>query len=99
MKNIIIDINILMDFLFKRTGYEKVLEIFINCTTGVLKGFVCAHEITTLYYFLNKSIKNKNKIRISLSGIMNQFKVIEVNGIILDKSLYSEIDDYEDMVD
>jgi len=98
MKNIIIDINILMDFLFKRTGHEKVLEIFINCTTGVLKGFVCAHEITTLYYFLNKSIKDKNKIRISLSGIMNQFKIIEVNEIILDKSLYSEIDDYEDAV-
>ncbi|MCL2272830.1 MAG: PIN domain-containing protein [Treponema sp.] len=98
MKNIIIDINILMDFLFKRTGHEKVLEIFISCTTGVLKGFVCAHEITTLYYFLNKSIKDKNKIRISLSGIMNQFKIIEVNKIILEKSLYSEIDDFEDAV-
>ena len=98
MKNIVIDINILMDFLFKRTGHEKVLEIFINCAAGVLKGFVCAHEITTLYYFLNKSIKDKNKIRISLSGIMNQFKVIEINKIILDKSLYSGIDDYEDAV-
>ncbi|MCL2176113.1 MAG: PIN domain-containing protein [Treponema sp.] len=96
MKNIVIDINILMDFLFKRTGHEKVLEIFINCTTGIINGFVCAHEITTLYYFLNKSIKDK--IRISLSGIMNQFKIIEINEIILDKSLYSEIDDYEDAV-
>ena len=85
-----------MDFLFKRTGHEKVLEIFINCTTGIINGFVCAHEITTLYYFLNKSIKDK--IRISLSGIMNQFKIIEINEIILDKSLYSEIDDYEDAV-
>jgi len=96
VKNIVIDINILMDFLFKRTGHEKVLEIFINCTTGIINGFVCAHEITTLYYFLNKSIKDK--IRISLSGIMNQFKIIEINEIILDKSLYSEIDDYEDAV-
>ena len=34
----------------------------------------------------------------SLSGIMNQFKVIEVDETILDKSLYSEIDDYEDAV-
>jgi len=98
MKKIVIDINILMDFLFKRTGHEKVLEIFINCTTGALKGFVCAHEITTLYYFLNKSIKDKNKIRLSLSGIMNQFTVIEVNETILNKSLYSDIDDYEDAV-
>ena len=98
MKNIVVDINILMDFLFKRTGHEKALEIFIHCTTGILKGFVCAHEITTLYYFLSKSIRDKNKIRRSLSGIMNQFTVIEVNEMILSKSLYSEIDDYEDAV-
>ena len=28
MKKIVIDINILMDFLFKRNGHEKVAEIF-----------------------------------------------------------------------
>jgi len=98
MKNIVIDINILLDFLFKRTGHEKVLEIFIYCAAGSLNGFVCAHEITTLYYFLNKSMKDKNKIRTSISGIMSQFKVIELNEMILDKSLYSAIDDYEDAV-
>ena len=98
MKNIVIDINILMDFLFKREGHEKVLEIFKYCTKDKLKGFVCAHEITTLNYFLNKSVKDKSKIRKSLSGILRQFKVIEINEVILNKSLYSEIDDYEDAV-
>jgi predicted nucleic acid-binding protein len=28
MKNITLDVNILMDFLFKRDGHEKVAEIF-----------------------------------------------------------------------
>src|SRR5215510_7112552 len=98
MKKIVIDINILMDFLFKRSGHEKVAEIFVYCVTGILKGFICAHEMTTLYYFLNKSIKDKNKIRKSLSGIMSKFKIIEINEEILNKSLYSQIDDYEDAV-
>ena len=98
MKKIVIDINILMDFLFKRDGHEKVLEIFKYCISGELKGFVCAHEITTLYYFLDKSVKDKNKIRKALSGILRIFTVIEVNKNILSKSLYSKIDDYEDAV-
>ena len=98
MKKIVIDINILMDFLFKRSGHEKVAEIFVYCVTGILKGFICAHEMTTLYYFLNKSIKDKNKIRKSLSGIMNKFNIIEINDEILKFSLHSEIDDYEDAV-
>jgi len=98
MKNIVIDINILMDFLFKREGHEKVLEIFKYCTRNELKGFVCAHEITTLNYFLNKSVKDKSKIRKSLSWTLRQFKIIEINEVLLNKSLYSEIDDYEDAV-
>ena len=98
MKNIVIDINIFMDFLFKREGHEKVAEVFKRCIRGELKGFVCAHEITTLHYFLKKLVNDRNKIRKSLSGIMKRFKIIETNEIILNKSLYSDIDDYEDAV-
>ena len=98
MKNIIIDTNILMDFLFEREGHEKVAEIFKICSNGEIKGFVCAHEITTLYFFLNKSIKDKRKIKKSISGIMKRFHVIETNEKILNKALASEIDDFEDAV-
>ena len=98
MKNIVVDINIFMDFLFKRKGHEKVAEVFRCCAKNRLKGYVCAHEITTLSYFLHKSIKEKERVIKSLSWIMRQFKVIEVNAMILGKSLHSEIDDYEDAV-
>ena len=98
MKKIVIDINILMDFLFKREGHEKAAEIFSICSKGKIKGFVCAHEITTLYYFLNKAVKDKIKIRKALSGIMNRFTVIEINAGILNKALASQINDFEDAV-
>jgi len=98
MKNIVIDINIFMDFLFKREGHEKVAEVFRYCAENRLIGYVCAHEITTLSYFLHKSIKEKGQVIKSLSWIMRRFKVIEVNAMILGKSLHSEIDDYEDAV-
>ena len=98
MKKIVIDVNILMDFLFKREGHEKVAEIFRICLKRDIKGFICAHEITTLFYFLNKTVKDEIKIRKSLSYIINRFEIIEVNAGILNKALTSEISDYEDAV-
>ena len=98
MKNMVIDINVLMDFLFKREGHEKAAEIFTFCTNGTVRGCICAHEITTLYYFLDKSIREKNKIKKTISVIMGWFKVIAIDEEILRQSLYSEIDDYEDAV-
>jgi len=34
MKKTVIDINIFMDFLFKRQGHESVVEIFKLCMKG-----------------------------------------------------------------
>ncbi|MDR2759366.1 MAG: PIN domain-containing protein [Spirochaetaceae bacterium] len=98
MKKIVIDVNIFMDFLFKREGHEKVAEIFKQCIKKNVAGFSCAHEITTLNYFLQKSNRDKVKIRKTLSGIMKHFKVIATNEEILQKALFSEIDDFEDAV-
>jgi predicted nucleic acid-binding protein len=98
MKKIVIDINIFMDFLFKREGHEKVAEIFKHCIKGSIRGFSCAHEITTLSYFLRKSNKDKMKIKKTISGIMKRFKVIAINEEILNKALFSDIEDFEDAV-
>jgi predicted nucleic acid-binding protein len=98
MKKIVNDINIFMDFLFKREGHEKVAEIFKQCVKGTLAGFSCAHEITTLNYFLRKSNRDKVKTRKAITGIMKHFKVIAITGEILNKALFSEIDDFEDAV-
>jgi predicted nucleic acid-binding protein len=98
MKKIVIDVNIFMDFLFKREGHEKVAEIFKQCINGNMTGFSCAHEITTLSYFLNKSNKEKIKIKKTISGIMKRFKVIAIDEKILTEALHSDIDDFEDAV-
>jgi predicted nucleic acid-binding protein len=98
MKNIVIDINIFMDFLFKRQGHENVVEIFKLCMKGSIKGFTCAHEITTLCYFLDKAEKDKSKTKKVISRLMKRFTVIEINEELLNKALYSEIDDFEDAV-
>jgi predicted nucleic acid-binding protein len=98
MKNIIIDINIFMDFLFKRQGHETVVEILKLCTKGTFTGLVCAHEITPLCYFLDKIDKDTVKTKKVISQLMKRFDVIEINQEILTKALDSEITDFEDAV-
>jgi predicted nucleic acid-binding protein len=98
MKKITIDSNIIMDFLFKRDGHEKAAELFKKCAGKELGGFVCAHEITTLSYFLEKAVKDKSKIRKSITGIMKRFTVMETNERILNTALYSGVEDFEDAV-
>jgi predicted nucleic acid-binding protein len=98
MKTIVIDLNVLMDFLFKRPGHEQAAEICGMCATGKITGLVCAHEITTLYYFLNKEFPGKRKIRKSIAVIMKYFPMIEINAPLLSKALNSEIADFEDAV-
>jgi predicted nucleic acid-binding protein len=98
MKNAVIDINIFMDFLFKRQGHESVVEIFKFCMKGNIKGFICAHEITTLCYFLDKVEKDKSKTKKVVSRLMKRFAVIELNEDLLNRALNSEIDDFEDAV-
>jgi hypothetical protein len=87
-----------MDFLFKRQGHETVVEILKLCTKGSFTGLVCAHEITTLCYFLDKIDKDTVKTKKVISQLMKRFDVIEINQEILNKALDSEITDFEDAV-
>jgi predicted nucleic acid-binding protein len=98
MKTILIDLNVILDYLNKRDGHEKALEIVIQCCLKKIRGYVCAHEITTLAYFLEKENKNNNENKKIITKILKMFEIIETNRILLEKALASNIDDYEDAV-
>jgi predicted nucleic acid-binding protein len=97
MEKILIDINVILDFLNKRNFYDLARQVMQLCSDKKVQGYVCAHEITTLSYFLEKNRDSKmvNKILVS---IMNMFTIIPVDENILRKSLTSKIKDFEDAV-
>jgi hypothetical protein len=47
---------------------------------------------------LDKNIKERNKIIKILSGLLKIFEIVEINKTILEKSLFSNLSDYEDAV-
>jgi predicted nucleic-acid-binding protein len=97
MKKILVDINIILDFLNKRNFYELAKQIIQLCYDKKIQGYVCAHEITTLSYFLEKDKESEivNKI---LTSIMDMFTIISIDENILRSALKSQIKDFEDAV-
>ena len=98
MKTILVDLNIILDYLENRNGCEKAEELLAKCFRKELKGYVCAHEITTLSYYLGKSRKNRTENLQIISRILQIFDVIEICKSILEKAVLSNITDFEDAV-
>ena len=96
MKKILIDLNVLLDFLNKRNEHLDAAKIVDLCIGKKIKGYLCAHEVTTLAYFLTKERHKRAK---SIIGrILDIFSIISVTEEILREALDSRIKDYEDAV-
>jgi predicted nucleic acid-binding protein len=98
MKTILVDLNVLLDFLFKRENYESAEIIVDMCDSKEVKGFLCSHEITTLSYFLEKRSKDKIKNKFVVGEILDIFDILCSDKTTLKNALASGVDDFEDAV-
>ncbi|MBL7006119.1 MAG: PIN domain-containing protein [Spirochaetia bacterium] len=98
MKKVLIDLNIIIDFLNKRDDHEAALAVYDKCVKEEIKGYVSSHEITTLSYFLEKEKYERVKRNKIISNLLDNLSVLTVHEEILRKSLLSELEDYEDAV-
>lgn len=98
MKKIVIDLNIILDFLGKRNFHQEAAQLINMCVEKKVSGYICAHEVTTLSYFLLKEQKKKTKVINTITALLDIFTVIQIDESILRDSLISPISDYEDAV-
>jgi len=97
MKKITVDLNVLLDFLNKRANHKEAAIIVDLCVKKRIKGYLCAHEFTTLSYFLTKN-RNVQLVKKILTELFDIFSTIPVTETILRDSLNSSITDFEDAV-
>ena len=98
MKKILIDLNIILDFLNKRNFHVEAAQVINMCVEKKISGYICAHEVTTLSYFLLKDQKDKTKVINAITALLDIFNIIPIDETILRDSLISPISDYEDAV-
>ncbi|MEO6095585.1 MAG: PIN domain-containing protein [Fibrobacteria bacterium] len=98
MKSVLLDLNVILDFLNKRRFHAEAAQILDLAMMGKIRAFVSAHEVTTLAYFLEKEKKPEMDYRQVISILLSMVRALPVDQEILERSLRSEITDFEDAV-
>ena len=95
---VLLDLNVLLDFLNKRQFHAEAGRILSLAGDGVVTAYVSAHEITTLAYFLDKEGTPGDDFRQVISLLFELVDVLPVDQGSLEQALYSKVGDYEDAV-
>jgi len=96
MKHILIDSDVIIDFLVNRHPFSvHAISIVALCEKKVLKGYITPIIIANAYYILRKGNSHAailNQIR----NLLNIVDVTEINKDSILKALNSEFKDFED---
>lgn len=96
--NFFIDSNLILDFLSERKPFaENANQIFNLAYNKHIFLYASSQSVLTLHYILKKAFAEE-KVRKSLSEILEIIEIISVDKIILQKGLKSIHKDYEDAV-
>lgn len=94
---ILVDTNVLLDYLLKRIPYEEdARRIVLACKKKEIEGCIAAHSVSNIFYILRKEYSEQER-RIILTDICRLFYVegIDQNKII--KALQNDhFRDFED---
>lgn len=94
---ILIDTNIILDFLTKRQPYFANAEkIFKMCSDNTLEGCIAAHSVMNSFYILRKTYSADERREI-LKNICNITSVIGIDKVKLINALDNA--DFKDMED
>jgi len=94
---LLLDTNIIMEIITKRSNYEESLHILRCCEANIVDGFVTATTITDLIYILRKYIGPEN-VRDTVQKLL---LTIDVAGVLKSDILaafLSGMKDFEDAV-
>jgi len=94
---VLIDTNVLLDFLNKRTPYNAFADRIIDlCSDGVIKGYIASISIPNIFYIMRKELAIKE-----LRGLLIDLcDIVDIIGIgkqkILTSLLNEDFSDFED---
>ena len=97
VNRILIDTNVLLDYLLERAPYfEDAKQVVLSCTKGKTRGCIAAHSISNMFFILRKDYSAKERREI----LLNLCMIFDVEGIDKVKLLSGleneEFADFED---
>ena len=97
VSKILIDTNILLDYLLEREPFfEDAKEVILTCTEGNTKGCIVAHSISNMFFILRRDYDAKERREV----LKNLCMIFDVEGIDKTKLLLDlENEDFSDFED
>ena len=96
---VLIDTNILLDFLLQREPFQQdAEELFQAIDSGQIIGYVTATTLTDIFYIARKHTRSIEQARKAVSETLIVMVICPVNRVILESALASGIADFEDAV-
>jgi predicted nucleic acid-binding protein len=98
MKRILIDTNIVLDFLLEREPFvEDAARLFAKIDAGEIAGFIAATTITNIYYIIRKAA-GVTVAQDAISQILTDLHICAVDRNILETAVALNFQDFEDAV-
>ena len=97
VSKILIDTNILLDYLLEREPFfENAKEVILTCTEGNTKWCIAAHSISNMFFILRRDYDAKERREV----LKNLCMIFDVEGIDKTKLLLGlENEDFSDFED
>jgi len=94
---LMLDTNIIVDVLSRRTGYEDSLQLIKHCEIGMVTCFISAVTVTDVMYILRKHV-DPGLVRETVQTLLLIVDVAHVLKSDIATAFASEVGDYEDAV-
>ena len=93
---ILLDTNVLLDYLQQRKGFDVAEQILQECIQYKIDGFVAAHSISNIFFILRK-VYTEDERRDILANMTSFLSVAEINHEMICSALArKEFCDFED---
>ena len=96
---VLIDTNIVLDFLLQREPFVKDTElIFQAIDAGQIVGYVTATTLTDIFYISRKHTRSVEQARQAVLETLTAMVICPVNRAVLESAFNSGLADFEDAV-
>jgi len=94
---LLIDTNVILDALMVREPWTASAQaILLAVAEERAEGCITASSVTDLHYLLRKHLRDNEKTRQVLMGLLASVNVLDVTGIDCEKAFELPMSDYED---
>ncbi|MBD1854138.1 MULTISPECIES: type II toxin-antitoxin system VapC family toxin [Leptolyngbya] len=96
---VLIDTNIVLDFLLQREPFSQDAELLFQAIdVGEVIGYVTATTLTDIFYISRRHTRSIEQARQAVSETLTAMMVCPVDRVVLDSAFNSGVLDFEDAV-